>query len=132
MGPPHGPPRLGCRFTWERHVSCAPALEIVEDLKRPCPMKRLLQGDVGCGKTIVALEAASIAIVNGFQVGLMVPTEILAEQHSTLVVKKVDNPQMFGVAEIDADGFIKKVEEKISKENSFKEVIENLQARIKS
>ena len=44
-------------------------------------MKRLLQGDVGCGKTIVALEAASIAIVNGYQVGLMVPTEILAEQH---------------------------------------------------
>ncbi len=55
--------------------------EIAEDLCRPSPMKRLLQGDVGCGKTIVALEAASIAIVNGYQVGLMVPTEILAEQH---------------------------------------------------
>ena len=55
--------------------------EIAEDLGRPFPMKRLLQGDVGCGKTIVALEAASIAIVNGYQVGLMVPTEILAEQH---------------------------------------------------
>ena len=55
--------------------------EIAEDLCLRSPMKRLLQGDVGCGKTIVALEAASIAIVNGFQVGLMVPTEILAEQH---------------------------------------------------
>jgi len=55
--------------------------EIVEDMKEPAPMRRLLQGDVGSGKTIVALEAAVIAIENGYQVALMAPTEILATQH---------------------------------------------------
>jgi ATP-dependent DNA helicase RecG len=55
--------------------------EIVEDMKQPSPMRRLLQGDVGSGKTIVALEAAVIAIENGYQVALMAPTEILATQH---------------------------------------------------
>jgi ATP-dependent DNA helicase RecG len=55
--------------------------EIVDDTCRPVPMNRLLQGDVGCGKTIVALEAAAIAIENGYQAVLLVPTEILAEQH---------------------------------------------------
>src|SRR5271165_2299990 len=55
--------------------------EIVDDMKEPAPMRRLLQGDVGSGKTIVALEAAVIAIENGYQVALMAPTEILATQH---------------------------------------------------
>ena len=55
--------------------------EIAVDLERPMPMNRLLQGDVGCGKTIVALEAATIVIENGCQVALMAPTEILAVQH---------------------------------------------------
>ena len=55
--------------------------EIVADLERPYPMHRLLEGDVGSGKTIVALEAATIAIENGCQVALMAPTEILAAQH---------------------------------------------------
>ena len=55
--------------------------EIVEDMREPTPMRRLLQGDVGSGKTIVALEAAVIAIENGYQVALMAPTEILAMQH---------------------------------------------------
>ncbi len=55
--------------------------EIVDDMAQPVPMRRLLQGDVGSGKTIVALEAAVIAIENGYQVALMAPTEILATQH---------------------------------------------------
>jgi ATP-dependent DNA helicase RecG len=55
--------------------------EIAADLERPAPMNRLLQGDVGSGKTIVALQAAVIAIENATQAALMAPTEILAVQH---------------------------------------------------
>jgi ATP-dependent DNA helicase RecG len=55
--------------------------EIASDMEQPVPMRRLLQGDVGSGKTIVAFEAAIIAMENGFQVALMAPTEILAQQH---------------------------------------------------
>ncbi len=55
--------------------------EIVDDMARPVPMNRLLQGDVGAGKTIVALIAAIVAMENGFQVAFMAPTEILADQH---------------------------------------------------
>lgn len=55
--------------------------EIASDMQTPVPMRRLLQGDVGSGKTIVAFEAAIIAIENGYQVALMAPTEILAQQH---------------------------------------------------
>ncbi len=55
--------------------------EIDSDLARPIPMLRLLQGDVGSGKTVVAACAAQRAMVSGFQVAIMAPTEILAEQH---------------------------------------------------
>jgi ATP-dependent DNA helicase RecG len=55
--------------------------EIVDDLKAPYPMIRLMQGDVGSGKTIVAFESIVIAVENGYQTALMAPTEILAEQH---------------------------------------------------
>ncbi len=55
--------------------------EIFHDMGRPIPMARLLQGDVGSGKTVVAAAAAIQAIANGFQAALMAPTEILAEQH---------------------------------------------------
>lgn len=55
--------------------------EIVDDLRRPQPMNRLLQGDVGSGKTIVALLAALVAMENGLQAAFMAPTELLAEQH---------------------------------------------------
>ena len=55
---------------------------IVADMQRDAPMNRLLQGDVGSGKTVVALLAALVAMENGLQVAFMAPTEILAEQHA--------------------------------------------------
>ncbi|HZP06152.1 MAG TPA: ATP-dependent DNA helicase RecG [Terracidiphilus sp.] len=55
--------------------------EIVTDMREPTPMRRLLQGDVGSGKTIVALQAMLVAMENGYQAALMAPTEILATQH---------------------------------------------------
>lgn len=56
--------------------------EIKNDLLSEMPMNRLLQGDVGCGKTIVSLIAMLIAVDNGFQAAIMAPTEILADQHA--------------------------------------------------
>ena len=55
--------------------------EIAQDMAAPHPMSRLLQGDVGSGKTIVAAEAAVIAVENGYQAAVLAPTEILAGQH---------------------------------------------------
>jgi len=63
--------------------------EIVEDMQRTQPMNRLLQGDVGAGKTIVALLAALVAMENGLQVAFMAPTEILAEQHFVNIVQRL-------------------------------------------
>jgi ATP-dependent DNA helicase RecG len=55
--------------------------EVLADLERPIPMSRLLQGEVGSGKTVVATAALLMAVANGFQGAFMAPTEILAEQH---------------------------------------------------
>ena len=60
--------------------------EIASDLARPVPTHRLLQGDVGSGKTVVAALAATVAIEAGWQCALMAPTEILAEQHFSKLV----------------------------------------------
>ena len=64
--------------------------EIGEDMQRPQPMNRLLQGDVGAGKTIVALLAAVLAMENGQQVAFMAPTEILAEQHYANIARLLE------------------------------------------
>src|SRR6476659_6341807 len=71
--------------------------EIVTDMQRPQPMNRLLQGDVGAGKTIVALLAALVAMENGLQVAFMAPTEILAEQHFANIARLLQ-PSRFRVA----------------------------------
>src|SRR5206468_3518212 len=55
--------------------------EIADDMRSPHPMNRLVQGDVGAGKTMVALLAMVVALENGCQAAFMAPTEILAEQH---------------------------------------------------
>ncbi|MDQ3069929.1 MAG: ATP-dependent DNA helicase RecG [Acidobacteriota bacterium] len=64
--------------------------EIVDDMARPEPMNRLLQGDVGAGKTIVALLSALVAMENGFQVAFMAPTEILADQHFMTIRRRLE------------------------------------------
>ena len=71
--------------------------DIVTDQQRPEPMNRLLQGDVGAGKTIVALLAALVAMENGFQVAFMAPTEILADQHY-LTIRRLLDKSRFRVA----------------------------------
>jgi ATP-dependent DNA helicase RecG len=77
--------------------------EIAGDLERPTPMHRLLEGDVGSGKTIVALEAATIVIENGYQVALMAPTEILATQHY-LAARRMFEPAGYRVGLIVSGG----------------------------
>jgi ATP-dependent DNA helicase RecG len=73
--------------------------EIVTDMQRPEPMHRLLQGDVGAGKTIVALLAALVAMENGLQVAFMAPTEILADQHY-MTIRRLLEQSRFRVASL--------------------------------
>ena len=69
--------------------------EIAGDLAQPHPMHRLLQGDVGAGKTVVALSALLTAVQGGFQGALMAPTEVLAEQHHETVVSLLGDLSVF-------------------------------------
>lgn len=94
--------------------------EIFADLQKPQPMARLLQGDVGCGKTVVAVAAATYVAENGLQCAFMAPTEILAEQHfrnwrdplaaigirSALITSSQTAPQKKKTAQACADGQI--------------------------
>jgi ATP-dependent DNA helicase RecG len=81
--------------------------EISRDLEQAHPMQRLLQGDVGSGKTVVAALAALQAIENGYQAAFMAPTEILAEQH---YLKLRDWLQPLGIAPVWLSGSMKKKE----------------------
>jgi ATP-dependent DNA helicase RecG len=65
--------------------------EIAADMSQPKPMNRLLQGDVGSGKTVVALYAALLAVANKLQVAIMAPTEILADQHFLSIERDLKN-----------------------------------------
>lgn len=73
--------------------------DIVADMQRPEPMNRLLQGDVGAGKTVVAMLAAVVAMENGLQVAFMAPTEILADQHYLTIRRLLDRTR-FRVASL--------------------------------
>ena len=68
--------------------------EIASDMSRNQPMNRLLQGDVGSGKTVVALYAALLAVANGMQAMIMAPTEILASQHSLSIERYLRNSKV--------------------------------------
>jgi ATP-dependent DNA helicase RecG len=87
--------------------------EISADLARPHPMQRLLQGDVGSGKTVVAALAALQAIENGYQVAFMAPTEILAEQH---YLKLRDWLTPLGIEPVWLSGSLKKKDKTIAAE----------------
>jgi ATP-dependent DNA helicase RecG len=65
--------------------------DILDDVQRPVPMNRLVQGDVGAGKTAVAITAMAVAVHNGMQAALMAPTSILAEQHYRGVSRALAN-----------------------------------------
>ncbi len=71
--------QLGFKLT---NAQRAAAWQILQDMERDVPMNRLLEGDVGSGKTVVAIMAATMAAAAGFQTALMVPTEVLARQHA--------------------------------------------------
>ena len=87
--------------------------EISRDLAQPHPMQRLLLGDVGSGKTIVAALAALQAIENGYQVALMAPTDILAEQH---YLKLRDWLGPLGISPVWLSGSLKKKEKRLAAE----------------
>jgi ATP-dependent DNA helicase RecG len=83
--------------------------EIQSDMQNPFPMNRLLQGDVGCGKTVVAMAAMITACENAYQAAIMAPTEILAEQHHDRIRKWAED---LGLEVVLLTGHIKQAEKK--------------------
>ena len=96
--------------------------EIRADMAAPHPMQRLLQGDVGCGKTIVAALAATQAIDSGYQATLMAPTEILADQHFRKIASWLEP---LGICVVWLTGSLKKKEKQ-----KARELIESGQAQL--
>jgi ATP-dependent DNA helicase RecG len=88
--------------------------EIVADMTSPRQMHRLLQGDVGSGKTIVTLFAMLIAVENGFQAALMAPTELLAEQHFRSISRFLENQPEVKIILIKGGNYKGKREAKIA------------------
>jgi ATP-dependent DNA helicase RecG len=90
--------------------------EIITDMSRPFPMNRLLQGDVGCGKTAVAFMAAWVAVRNGYQVAFMAPTQLLAEQHYLSTLELTRNMNL-GVALLTSgmNNFADEVRDRVKK-----------------
>lgn len=87
--------RIRRRFPFELTPGQESAVrEIAVDLARPFPMNRLLVGDVGSGKTVVALYAMLVAVAHGNQVAMMAPTETLARQHAQTLAKMLDGSQV--------------------------------------
>ena len=84
--------------------------EILADFSSGSPMNRLLQGDVGSGKTLVAAAAAFCAVKNGFQAAIMAPTEILAEQHASSLSKLFDR---FGIRTVLLTGSLSAAEKRM-------------------
>lgn len=72
-------------------AQCRVLEEILRDLRRPTPMLRLVQGDVGSGKTVLAAIAALMACISGYQAAYMAPTELLAEQHYANICRLLDS-----------------------------------------
>lgn len=99
--------------------------EIVGDLEKPHPMNRLLQGDVGSGKTVIAAMAAILTAKNGFQAAFMAPTEVLAGQHYRTIRKIFTNFEG-GIALLTASksevAYGKNLDAKISKAKLLKEI----------
>lgn len=78
--------RIRQRFPFELTAGQNGAVrDLVADMQKSCPMNRLLQGDVGSGKTVIALYASLLAVAHGYQVALMAPTEVLARQHGRVL-----------------------------------------------
>ena len=94
--------------------------EIIEDMKSPKVMNRLVQGDVGSGKTVVALLALANCVLNGYQGALMAPTEILAEQH---YISLTETLKEFGMnVELLVGSLTKKQKEKVLERVKNKEI----------
>jgi len=87
--------RICRRFPFKLTAAQRRAIDqIVADLATPIPMNRLLQGDVGAGKTVVALYAALLTVAHRYQVAIMAPTEILAEQHYRSIERYLVNSRV--------------------------------------